>query len=99
MCRTFNTPENSLQLGQDKDKHFEAQQIKVFESFKRQPSTMLMVSIETGILRANICRYVSEWQKSKSIVQIREGLCKISKHRAGYYTTDTILFSQPLKLS
>lgn len=99
MLNTFNTPKNSLQLGQDKDKHFEAQQIKVFESFKRQPSTMLMVSIETGILRANICRYVSEWQKSKSIVLLSEGICKISKHRAGYYSTDPTLFSQPLKLS
>ena len=100
MLNTFNTPENSLQLGQYKDNHFESQQIKVFEAFKRQPSTMLMVSIETGILRANICRYVSEWQKSKRIVLFGDGLCKISKHRAGYYTTDTNLFyQQPLKLS
>ena len=99
MRKTFNTPENSLQLGHYKDKHFEAQQAKVFESFKRQPSTMLMVSIETGILRANICRYVSEWQKSKSIVLLSDGLCKISKYRAGYYTTDTKLFTQPSKIS
>ena len=99
MCKTFNTPKNFLQLGQNKDKHFEAQQIKVFEAFKRQHSTMLMVSIETGILRANICRYVSEWQKSKSIVLLSEGLCKISKYRAGYYTADTKLFSKPFKIS
>lgn len=99
MFKTFNTSENSLLSGQDKDKHFGAQQVKVFEAFKRQPSTMLMVSIETGILRANICRYVSEWQKRKRILLLREGICKISKHRAGYYSTDTTLFSQPLKLS
>ena len=100
MYKTFNTPKNSLQLGQDKDKHFEAQQTKVFEAFKRQPSTMLMVSIETGILRANICRYVSEWKKSKRIVRLSDGLCIISKHRSGYYTTDTNLFyQQPFKLS
>jgi len=99
MFKTFNTSENSLLLGQNKDKHFEAQQIKVFEAFGRQPSTMLMVSIETGILRANICRYVSEWKKSKRIVLLGEGICRISKHRAGYYSTETTLFSQPLKLS
>jgi hypothetical protein len=99
MFKTFNTSENSLLLGQNKDKHFEAQQIKVFEAFKRQPSTMLMVSKETGILRANICRYVSEWQKIEKIVLLKEGICKISRHRAGYYTTDTNLFSQLVKLS
>jgi hypothetical protein len=99
MFKTFNTSENSLLSGQDKDKHFEAQQVKVFEAFKRQPSTMLMVSIETGILRANICRYVSGWQKSNRIILLGEGICGISKHRAGYYSTETTLFSQPLKLS
>lgn len=98
MFKTFNTSENSLLLRQNKDKHFEAQQIKVFEAFKRQPSTMSMVSKETGILRGNICRYVSEWQKVEKIVLLNEGICKILKHRAGYYSTDTNLFTQPLKL-
>lgn len=31
-------------------------------------------------------------------VQMKQGLCKVSKHRAGYYTTDTNLFTRPLKL-
>lgn len=92
------TPSISLHKGQSKDKHFEVQMKRVFAAFKRKPSTMLMVSIETGILRANICRYVSEWQKQGSIHLLKQGLCKVSKHRAGYYTTDTNLFTQPLKL-
>jgi hypothetical protein len=83
---------------QSEVKHFEAQMKVVFEAFKRKPSTMLMVSIETGILRANICRYVAKWQKSNRIHLLKQGLCKVSKHRAGYYTTDTNLFTQPLKL-
>ncbi len=92
------TPFNSLHKRQGKDKHFEAQIKIVFEAFKRKPSTMLMVSGETGILRANICRYVAKWQKQGSIHLLKHGLCKVSKHRAGYYTTDTNLFTQPLKL-
>ena len=98
MVKTLNTPSNSLHKRQGKDKHFEAQMKRVFAAFKRRPSTMLMVSIETGILRANICRYVAEWQKQGRIHLLKQGLCKVSKHRAGYYTTDTNLFTQPLKL-
>lgn len=98
MNETLNTPSNSLGNRQTKDIHFEAQIKIVFAAFKRQPSTMLMVSVETGILRANICRYVADWQKSNSIFLLKQGLCKVSKHRAGYYTTDTNLFTQPLKL-
>ena len=98
MVKTLNTPSNFLHNRQSEDKHFEVQIKRVFEAFKRKPSTMLMVSIETGILRANICRYVAEWQKSNSIHLLKQGLCKVSKHRAGYYSTDTNLFTQPLKL-
>jgi len=98
MVKTLDTPSNSLHNRQSKDKHFEVQMKRVFAAFKRKPSTMLMVSIETGILRANICRYVAKWQKSNSIHLLKQGLCKVSKHRAGYYSTDTNLFTQPLKL-
>ncbi len=98
MVKTLNTPSNSLHKRQRKDKHFEVQMKRVSAAFKRKPSTMLMVSIETGILRANICRYIAKWQKQGSIHLLKQGLCKVSKHRAGYYTTDTNLFTQPLKL-
>ena len=98
MVKTLNTPSNSSHKGQGKSTHFQAQMKRAFAALYRQPKTMLMVSIETGILRANICRYVAKWQKSNSIHLLKQGLCKVSKHRAGYYTTDTNLFTQPLKL-
>ena len=94
----LNSPKVFSHKGQGKDNHFETQMKRVFEAFKRKPSTMLMVSFETGILRANLCRYIAKWQKSNSIHKLKQGLCKVSKHRAGYYTTDTNLFTQPLKL-
>ena len=81
-----------------KDTHYQIQSKIIFAAFHQAPATMLMVSIETGILRANICRYVAKWQKSNSIHLLKQGLCKVSKHRAGYYTTDTNLFTQPLIL-
>ncbi len=72
-----------------KDSKFKAQMKVVFECFK-QPKTMLQVSTETGILRANICRYVAEWEKQDRITKVRKGICPISKHPAGFYTTKDV---------
>ena len=60
---------------------------RVRRAFSFVPKTMLQVSIETGILRANICRYVARMKKQESIFLDRKGICPISKHRAGFYTT------------
>jgi hypothetical protein len=92
MNKPLNTPVNSLHKRHCKDKHFEAQMQKVFAAFYKQPKTMLMVSIETGILRANICRYVAQWKKDNRIRIVRKGICPITKHRAGFYTTNPELF-------
>lgn len=78
--------------GQGKDKYFQTQMKRVFAALYEQPKTMLMVSVETGILRANICRYVAEWKRHNRIVLVREGICPISKHRAGFYTTNPDFF-------
>lgn len=87
-----NNPLNSQHKRQGKGKYFEVQMKRVFAAIYRQPKTMLMVSIETGILRANICRYVAEWEKENRICIVRKGICPISKHRAGFYTTNPDLF-------
>jgi|688.fasta_scaffold99034_5 hypothetical protein len=87
-----NIPSELENEDRHKGKHFEGQMKKVFAAFERNPSTMLMVSIQTGILRANICRYVSIWKRQGKIKHLKFGLCKISKHPAGYYTTNPELF-------
>jgi hypothetical protein len=66
---------------------------RTFEAFKEQPKTMLQVSIETGILRGNICRYVASFQKHKKITVVKEGACPISHHKAKFYSTDPEYFS------
>lgn len=86
------TAPNFLHKRQGEDKHFQAQMKRVFTALYRQPKTMLMVSVETGILRANICRYVAEWEKQNCIRIAQKGICLISKHRAGFYTTNPELF-------
>jgi hypothetical protein len=85
----LNSPKHK---GRSKGKKFVPQMQRVFAAFSRQPKTMLMVSIETGILRANICRYVAKWEKENRIGIVRKSICPISKHRAGFYTTNPELF-------
>ena len=76
----MKTPATSYHKGQHEDKHFRAQMKKVFEAFKRQPATMLMVSVETGILRANICRYVAKWKREGIISYVKQDIYPISKY-------------------
>ena len=87
MKNTNNNPNAFQHKRQGKDKHFQQQRIRIFKAFQSNPKTMLMVAIETGILRANICRFIAKWQKVNQIHLVRKGLCNISKHRAGYYST------------
>lgn len=66
--------------GTNEDKHFEGQMKRVFAAFHKQPKTMLMVEVETGIMRPNICRYVSKWKKQSRIKIVGLGICPISKN-------------------
>jgi len=84
--------DNSPNKRQGKDNGFEAQMKIVFRAFYEQPKTMLMVSRETGILRANICRYVAKWRELKRIEPVKTDYCKITKHLADYLTTNQDLF-------
>ena len=78
--------------GVNKDTHFLSQYQVVYTSFMQQPKTMLDVSLETGILRANICRYVAEMEDKGIIRLIRKGEDIHTKATAGYYTTNKELF-------
>ena len=70
-----------------KSDKFQTQRTIVFKSFSIQPKTMKMVSVETGIDRANICRFISKWTDENRIEIVRKGFCKISNARAGFYST------------
>ncbi|MCL2510442.1 MAG: hypothetical protein FWF09_00135 [Bacteroidales bacterium] len=80
-------------LGKDTEK-FNTQYKKVYQSFRERPKTMLQVSIETGILRANICRYVAKMRSREHVQVIRMGLCPYTHFEAGFYSTDESLFKK-----
>ena len=69
------------------DTEFLPQEKRAFLAFSRQPKTMLMVANEKDIYRANLCCYIARWRKNDKVHLIRFGICPISKHRAGFYST------------
>lgn len=76
-----------------KDKYFLTQEKRTFVALFKQPKTMKMVEVETGIDRANVCRYIDVWKERNCIRVAKKGICPITKHRAGFYTTNPALFS------
>lgn len=96
-----NSANVSLGKRQVEDRQLVAQMKKVFEAFYSQPKTMLMVAVETGVMRSNICWYAREWRAHNSIKIMRLGICPISKRQGvQYLTTNPKLFpsSNQLKL-
>lgn len=71
---------------------FNNQLKRTFRAFKEAPKTMKMVSVETGIDRPNICRYVAYLEKRKKITVVKKAKCLITKHSAKYYSTDPAYF-------
>jgi hypothetical protein len=90
---------NPQPQSQNENKRFASQMKITFEAFQKQPKTMFMVEVETGINRANICRYIAKWEKQNLIYLAKFDLCKISKYRAGYYTTDKNFIKISLQLT
>lgn len=80
-----------------KSSHFHAQMKRVFEAFNGQPKTMLMVSIETGIRRSNITRYVAKWKKQDCIKIVGFGICPISKSAGVQFLTTNPAIVKPSK--
>lgn len=78
----------------DKGNEYRSQYQTVFQSFKEHPKTMLDVSLETGILRANICRYVADMEDKGLIQLLYKTEDEHTRFTAGYYTTDKELFNQ-----
>ena len=81
----------------DNKDSYKSQYDKVLSAFST-PKTMLMVARETGIERANICRYVQRAVEIGVLFFVAYNLCAITLHVAGYYTTDKSLIRRPMQL-
>lgn len=72
----------------DKAEHFLAQKRKVFQAFFNAPKTMLQASIETTVMRSNICYYVRDFRKSNSICVVKNETDPLTGFRADYLSTN-----------
>ncbi len=61
---TTNSPKDK-----GKDIDFRTQYQIVYQSFLERPKSMLDVFLQTGVLRANICRYVADME-DRGIIQL-----------------------------
>ncbi|MDR0940119.1 MAG: hypothetical protein LBN29_12390 [Mediterranea sp.] len=77
-----------------KDTDFISQYQVVFHKLMENPQTMLEVSMVTGILRANICRYIASMVNAGVAQMIYKGNDRFTHHLAGHYTTDKALFKK-----
>lgn len=93
----LNAFDGNKQRGKDKEKkRFKGQIKRVYNAFSKEPKTMLQASMETNIMRANICRYIGKWRKYDKIGVAKYGRCPISKNKGvGFYTTNRDLFIKP----
>lgn len=66
----------------------------IFEYLSTRIATTTMVSIATGIPQKSICRYKKDLEKRGLLTEIEKKLCRVTKFRAWYITTDKTKFKQ-----
>ena len=86
ILQVHGSPVNS-KCCRDKDTHFVRQFQIVFQAFSEKPKTMMMVEVETGIMRSNITRFVARMKRCGTITLVKTDLCPITKCNAGFYQT------------
>jgi hypothetical protein len=76
------------------------QKTKYFDYLKTTIATNSMVSDATGIPQKNLTRFKREFEDAGTLSELYKGICKKTKHRATYLTTNPALFpkSNQLKL-
>lgn len=89
----------SRDIVKDTQKHFDKQLIRVFNSLLESPKTMWEASVNSGVVRANVCRHVATLRKQKRVAVIRKRPCKISGHLAGELTANPELFPRENQLN
>ena len=89
-------PESTPQIAY-KGRAYPSQIQAVVDSFHDGVKTMMEVSKETCIYRANICRYVRILKKTGLIFLVSKNRCRITNHLAGFYTTNKSLGNTPVQ--
>ena len=78
-----------------RDSTKKAQMKRFYQCLKERPKTTKMAAVELGIQRANLTRYVAEFEKRNIITVVDKKKCEITKHQAKYYSTDPARIPEP----
>lgn len=70
----------------------EAQTKRTLEHLKRHPATSAMLSARLGIMRCNLTRYLRKFEKQGKVTVLKEDACKITGHKAKYYSANPAHF-------
>lgn len=86
--RPNEQPGNNVTVKQAKDTYFTEQRKVVYVYWYRRLATAAMVSRATKVPHKNICRYKRELEKAGHLFEIKTGICRHTKRRAMYCTTN-----------
>lgn len=71
----------------------------IFNYLSKRVATASMVSAETGVPQKNICRYKRDLEQAGRLVEIRKGICKVTRFKAWYITCDESKFPRRTQLT
>lgn len=74
------------------------QKTKYFDYLKTTVATNSMVSDATGIPQKNLTRFKREFEEAGVLCELYRTICKKTKYRATYLTTNPDLFPQSNQL-
>lgn len=74
------------------------QKTKYFDYLKTTIATNSMVSDATGIAQKNLTRFKREFEDAGVLFEMYKAICKKTKHRATYLTTNPDLFPKSNQL-
>lgn len=74
---------------------------RVYEYLQGHCATATMTAKALNIYRPNLCRRKRALEKAGQLIEVKKGICQITKRKAVYLTTNPVLFSKhsQLKLS
>ena len=77
-------------IAPNNEKHkFKDTELKaVYDYLQTHTSTATMAAIALNIYRPNLCRRKRTLQKAGHLIEIKKGICPVTKHLAAYLSTN-----------
>jgi hypothetical protein len=78
----------SFEKGHSENNKIKNQKKTIFNYLQHNVATASMVSVSTGIIQKNICRYKRDLEKAGHLWEIEKKLCKQTGFKAWFLTTN-----------